>query len=134
MYSSCKGDHAGAEVGEGTKGRWRAGEQRWPENPNGDHDVRVSIRLCESRRAGANPVGLPIFNRAQGKAGEPPVCNPGFTRCEPGARVHFARHKVPGTRKTAIRAVRIGETPGAAPGCPTNFTFRQGVESDARRW
>jgi len=28
-----------------------------------------------------------------------------------------------GTRKTAIRAVRIGETPGAAPGCPTTFYF-----------
>ena len=28
---------------------------------DGGHDVRVSIRLCESRRAGANPVGLPIL-------------------------------------------------------------------------
>ena len=28
---------------------------------DGGHNVKVSIRLCESRRAGANPVGLPTF-------------------------------------------------------------------------
>src|SRR2546421_13103374 len=29
---------------------------------NGDHNVASSIRLCESRRAGVNPVGLPTFS------------------------------------------------------------------------
>jgi len=43
-------------------------------------------------------------------------------------RVHLS-----GTRKTAIRAVRIGETLGAAPRCPTTFKFRQSVGSDAPR-
>jgi hypothetical protein len=46
MHSSCKGEYVGAAPTGGSK--WRSCCKR-------------SIRLCESRRAGASPVGLPIF-------------------------------------------------------------------------
>jgi hypothetical protein len=49
-------------------------------------------------------------------------------------RVPVAPRFSSGMRKTAIRAVRIGEILGAAPRCPTISKFRQSVGSDARRW
>jgi hypothetical protein len=43
----------------------RAGRRtdRAARRTDGDHGVEVSIRLCESRGMGANPIGPPIFSR-----------------------------------------------------------------------
>src|SRR5437867_3768381 len=110
---------------------------------NGGRDVTASIRSCEDRRAGAAPVGLPISKRARCRnrrgGGLQTRSYPVRVRARApffGAIVqqqdgalalsrsgcdspwlHFLF--ISGTRKTAIRAVRIGETLGAAPRCPT---------------
>ena len=49
MHSSCKRAQTGAAPVAGSS------------FSNGDHNVASSIRLCESRRTGVNPVGLPTF-------------------------------------------------------------------------
>lgn len=61
MHRTRNADHAGAAPAGGSLS-------------NGGRDVTASIRSCEDRRAGAAPVGLPTFKRAQGKGVEPSVC------------------------------------------------------------
>ena len=86
------------------------------------------------------PAVTPFRKRAQGKGVEPSVCKTELPGASPGrasisgssfnsrtTQWHCVdRGAIPrgsttssGMRKTAIRAVRIGETLGAAPRCPT---------------
>ena len=95
-----------------------------------------SSRTCRSRRGGRlQPVSYPVqMHRAKAH----PINADALSACRwsgyPGCASNFKPTQLcPGTRKTAIRAVRIGETLGAAPRCPTIYTFRQGVGSDAPR-
>ncbi len=77
MQSFRKRDHVGAAPTGGS-------------SFNGDHDVRVRIRLCESRRAGANPVGLPIVNSTVRKVKSRAIgLQNRLTQCESGAHIHF---------------------------------------------
>ena len=75
---------------------------------NGGQDVIVSIRHCECRRAGAIPVGLPIFYDVRhAEVVEAAVCNPALIQCESGVLLHFSPQKLPldGRRRTVfIRA------------------------------
>ena len=90
---------------------------------------------------GQHPSVSPFPNARDAEAVEAAACKPALTRCESGRALHFGAivqqqddamalrrsgcdspwlHVFQsGTRKTAIRAVRIGETLGAAPRCPT---------------
>ena len=90
------------------------------------------------------PAVTPFHNARDAEIVEAAACKPALTRCESGRALHFGAivqeqddamalrrsgcdspwlHHLdttcPGMRKTAIRAVRIGETLGAAPRCPT---------------
>ena len=118
MHSPCKRDQTGAAPVAGSFS-------------DGGRDVTASIRSCEDRRAGAAPVGLPISKtRAMPKSSRRRLANPLLPGASPGARSisgpssnskttqwHCVdRGAIPrgstissGTRKTAIRAVRIGE-------------------------
>ena len=55
---------------------------------NGDHDVRVGIRLCESRCTGANPVGLAnlIVIARTAKSSSHRTANPNYPVQDRGAR------------------------------------------------
>ena len=89
------------------------------------------------------PAVTPFHKARDAEIVEAAACKPALTRCESGRALHFWGHRskagrrtriaqigvrfppwlhflfISGTRKTAIRAVRIGETLGAAPRCPT---------------
>lgn len=71
MHRTRNADHAGAAPAGGSLS-------------NGGRDVTASIRSCEDRRAGAAPVGLPTFKRAQGKVVEPSVCKTDLPGASPG--------------------------------------------------
>ena len=79
MHRTRNADHAGAAPAGGS---------------NGDHNVTSSIRLCESRRAGANPVGLPTFNARDAEIVEAAACKPDLTRCESSREHQFKNSSV----------------------------------------
>lgn len=81
MHPSCKRDQAGASPAAGSS----------VSIFNGDHGVRVSTRLCESRGGGARPLGHPNFvcsSRAR-RSRRAIGLQIRVTRCKTGARVHF---------------------------------------------
>ena len=90
MHSPCKRDQTGAAPVAGSLS-------------DGGRDVTASIRSCEDRRAGAAPVGLPIFQNARdAEIVEAAACKPALTRCESGRALHFRGHRPIARRRNGI--------------------------------